>query len=93
MTVDEMGGVWLSANKFYDLCNQHLNRAVEIRCLDGKVHRGVITKVDPQNVYIQPLDGAGSNAGPGLYYWGWGWGWGYPIALASIAAIAALAFW
>lgn len=84
----------MSAENMYGLCQQHLNKAVEIRCQDGAIHRGVITKVDEQNVYLQPFDGAGDglNNGPGVF--AYGYGFGFPIALASIAAIAAFGlFW
>ncbi|GGH77357.1 hypothetical protein JOD43_001346 [Pullulanibacillus pueri] len=83
----------MSGNRFYNLCNQHMNKAVEIRCLDGTVHRGIVKHVDQQNVYLAPLNNASGGQGPGLYFWGWGWGWGFPVALASIAALTALAFW
>ncbi|MBM7645630.1 hypothetical protein JOD45_001848 [Scopulibacillus daqui] len=76
----------MSGQNMYALCQQHLNKAVEIRCHDGTVHRGIITKVDPTHVYLRPLDGDGAD-GPGVYAWGWAY-WGIPIALASIAAIS-----
>ncbi|MFC7392875.1 hypothetical protein [Scopulibacillus cellulosilyticus] len=75
----------MSGQNMYALCQQHLNKAVEIRCHDGTIHRGVVTNVDQQHVYLRPLDGDGVD-GPGVY--AWGWGWGFPIALASIAAIS-----
>jgi len=70
-----------------------MHRAVEIRTVDGQVHRGIINRVDQNHVYLSPLSGNqdGFDGGPGLYYWGYGWG--FPIALASIAALAAIAFW
>ncbi|WKB34659.1 hypothetical protein QS257_11810 [Terrilactibacillus sp. S3-3] len=78
----------------YDLCQRHINKAVEIRCHDGTIHRGVVTKVDERHVYLQPLDGMkdGFADGPGVFVFGFGFG--IPIALASIAAIAAIGlFW
>ncbi|GGL62575.1 hypothetical protein [Sporolactobacillus putidus] len=72
-------------------CHKLVNQCVEIRCHDGSIHRGMLTRIDGRNVYIQPLDGVRSD-GPGMFVWGWGWG--FPIALASIAAITAIAlFW
>ncbi|MET1249653.1 MULTISPECIES: hypothetical protein [Sporolactobacillus] len=74
----------------YSQCRNLVNQPVEIRCNDGSVHRGVLTRVDERNAYLQPAGSDMSN-NPGLFLWG-GWGWGYPIALASIAAILALGF-
>ncbi|MDD9148812.1 hypothetical protein OYT88_09645 [Sporolactobacillus sp. CQH2019] len=72
-------------------CHKLIDQPVMIRCHNGSVHRGVLTKVDGQYAYIRPMDGAGAD-GPGLFVWGWGWG--FPVALASIVAIAAIAlFW
>jgi hypothetical protein len=74
---------------------EHMNRPVSIRLHDGAVHQGVVRHVDGTHVYLEPIDGVGGVSGldgPGLYAWGWGWGWGFPVALASIAWIAALGF-
>ncbi len=64
--------------------NEHMNKCVEIRCHDGKVHRGIVRQLDRTHVYLEPIDGA--EGGPGVYAWGFFW---WPIALASIAWIAA----
>lgn len=75
--------------EIHSRCSKLVNQSVEIRCHDGTVHRGVLTKVDDRNAYIQPADGIGYD-GPGMFVWGWGFG--FPIALASIAAILAIGF-
>jgi hypothetical protein len=69
---------------------EHMNRPVSIRLHDGVVHQGIIRRVDATHVFIEPIDGVRGLDGPGVY--AWGWGWGFPIALASIAFIAALPF-
>lgn len=75
---------------------EHMNRPVNIRLHDGVVHQGIVRRVDATHVYLEPIDGVGGVGGvsgldgPGVY--AWGWGWGFPIALASIAFIAALPF-
>lgn len=74
----------------YSQCCGLVNQPVEIRCHDGSVHRGMLTRVDERTAYLQPAGSVLSNS-PGLFLWGSG-GWGYPIALASIAAILAIGF-
>lgn len=89
----------MSAEHFYHLCkNQYMNKPVEVRMLDGGVHRGIVSRVDREHVWLRPLDdGIGRDGGidgPGMFFW-W-WGWGFPLALAGIAGIAALSalwFW
>ncbi|TCP29164.1 hypothetical protein EV207_11289 [Scopulibacillus darangshiensis] len=76
----------MSGQNFYELCQKYMNQSVEIRCQDGTVHRGTITKVDGSHVYLQPIDGGDGVDGPGVYYFGYGFG--FPIALAAIASIA-----
>ncbi|WP_100487930.1 hypothetical protein [Sporolactobacillus pectinivorans] len=74
----------------HERCRNLVNQSVEIRCHDGSVHRGVLTRVDDRYAYLQvPGDPPGLDS-PGLFVWGWGWG--APIALASIAAILAIGF-
>lgn len=89
----------MSFQQHYNTCCQNMNRPVRIRTGDGKVHTGVVSKVDRSRVYLRPIGnrpqgglGYGFRGYPG-YGYGWGWGWG--IALASIAAIALLPlfFW
>ncbi len=73
------------------LCLRHRGRAVEIVTHDGMVHRGIITDVDYQMVYLQPL-GYGTNLGGFGYGWygRWGLGFGAGVALGSIATLALL---
>lgn len=76
--------------------NEHMNRPVQIRLHDGTVHKGVVRQLDRTHVYLEPLEGApggiGGGEGAGMYWFGWGFGW--PIALASIAWLAAFPwFW
>ena len=83
----------MSIDHIRGLCHAHMNRAVEVRMLDGAIHRGVINRLDGEHVWLTPLgDGVGPGAGwdgPGLYFWGWGFG--FPLALAGIVGITAIA--
>jgi len=89
----------MSVEQIRGLCHAHMNRPVEIRMLDGTIHRGVVSRVDADHVWLRPIDdGVGPGGGwdgPGLYWWGFGWGW--PVAIAGIAGITAIAlaglFW
>ncbi|MFD2046506.1 hypothetical protein ACFSTA_19385 [Ornithinibacillus salinisoli] len=84
---------------YYDLCNRHRGRAVEIRTKDGRVHRGIINHVNQQKVYLQPMDGGPRNLGGfgyGFYGPGFGFGGlGIGIALGAIGTLALLPwfFW
>lgn len=83
----------MSVEHIRGLCHNYMNTPVEVRMLDGNVHRGVINRVDQDHVWLTPLDDGGGAAGgwggPGVYWWGWGWG--FPLALAGIAGITAIA--
>ena len=91
----------MSIGHYHGLCQKYRGRAVEIRTRDGRIHRGVIHRVDRNRVYLQPL-GRPRNLGGfgyGCYgygcYGGWGWGWGgfgWGLALGAIAGIALLPF-
>lgn len=81
----------------YGLCCQYHGKKVRIRCHDGKIHSGRITRVTKSHVWIEP---SGSWGGFGLgYYGGYGYRYGYrsgyPIALSFVAgvALAAAFFW
>lgn len=81
---------------YYGMCQNYHGRAVEIRTRDGRMHRGIIHRVTPNRVYLQPLRRPRNLGGFGYGYgWGWGWGgFGAGIALGAIAGIALLgAFW
>ncbi|RYM06295.1 hypothetical protein EWH99_02905 [Sporolactobacillus sp. THM7-7] len=82
------------SNEIHSRCRKLVNQPVEIRCRDGSVHRGTLTKVDDRFAYVQPFE-PGLNDGPGLFVWGYGYGgFGVPIALTAIVAIAAIGlFW
>ncbi|KQL55105.1 hypothetical protein AN964_17380 [Heyndrickxia shackletonii] len=85
---------------YYHMCQRGIGRPVEIRTKDGRIHRGIIHRVDNRMVYLRPLPGGyGGYAYPfyggyGYPYWGWGWGWGFGagIALGAIGALAFLPF-
>ena len=44
----------MSNGHYHGLCRQYQGRAVDLRTSDGRVHRGVITHVDNDSVYIMP---------------------------------------
>lgn len=79
---------------YYGMCQRYQGRAVEIRTRDGRVHRGIIHRVTPNRVFLQPMRRTRNLGGFG-YGYGWGWGgFGLGIALGAIAGIALLgAFW
>lgn len=90
---------------YYDRCRECVGRPVNIRMKDGKIHRGIIDRVDRRQVYLRPLGnrelggfGYGFGGGFGGYrrgygYGGYGYGGGYGIALVGIAALSLLFFW
>ena len=82
----------MSVGHYYDLCSKNIGKPVEIREHCGKVHRGIIERVDREFVYLRPLEGspAGGPGGPGMFLWG-------PVAAGALwgiglGAIASLAF-
>ena len=85
----------MTVHHYYNLCQKHQGRAVEVRTHNGSVHRGVIHRVDRQKVYIQPLQGNRNLGGFGYGYYGgyrpWGFGFGFATGIA-LGAIATLAF-
>ncbi|SDC37008.1 hypothetical protein SAMN05421663_102218 [Terribacillus halophilus] len=86
----------MSVGQYRSLCQKYNGKAVEIRCHDGKIHRGIIQRVGRNRVYLQPL-GRSRNLGGfgyGGYGYGGGWGFGWGVALGAIAGIALLSlFW
>ena len=77
---------------YHAMCHRYTGRAVEIRTRDGRVHRGIIHRVTPNMVYLQPLRRP-RNLGGYRYGYGWG-GFGLGVALGAIAGIALIgAFW
>lgn len=82
----------MSAN-YYEMCHGGVGRAVEIRCHDGAVHRGVIERVERDGVWLSPLQ-AQAGGGAGAFAWGPGWGWWW-VPFAAFATLAWLPwlFW
>jgi hypothetical protein len=81
----------MSIEHIRGLCHAHMNRPVEVRMLDGTIHRGIVSRVEGEHLWLSPLGdrGPGGWDGPGMYWWGFGWG--FPIALAGIVGITAIA--
>ncbi|MGE8205098.1 hypothetical protein ACQKP0_11080 [Heyndrickxia sp. NPDC080065] len=80
---------------YYDMCRRGVGKGVEIRTHDGKVHRGIIHRVDNRMVYLQPLPRRNYGGYGYPYYGGYGWGWGgfgLGIGLGFIAGLAFLPF-
>jgi hypothetical protein len=75
-------------NRYYHICRRGIGRPVELRTKDGRVQRGVITRVNKQMVYLRPFET--KNYGGFGYGWGWGLG-GFGIGF-GLGAIAGLAF-
>src|SRR5699024_9878563 len=44
---------------YYDRCKECVGRPVCIRMRDGKMHRGIIDRVDRRQVYLRPLENKG----------------------------------
>ncbi|SET67682.1 ATP synthase alpha/beta family, beta-barrel domain [Oceanobacillus limi] len=88
----------MSVAHYYDLCNRHKGKGVEIRTKDGRVHRGIIQHVNQRKVYIQPMGGGRNLGGFGYGFYGPGFGGGglgIGIALGAIGTLALLPwfFW
>ncbi|WP_347834960.1 hypothetical protein [Gracilibacillus sp. JCM 18860] len=72
-------------SRHYDFCRQNVGRPVKIVTHDGQTHRGIIRKVNPSKVFLDPIDGnRGGPGGYGIgYYGGWGgWGGGFGLGIA-----------
>ncbi|MFD2654941.1 hypothetical protein [Gracilibacillus thailandensis] len=76
----------------YDFCRQNVGRPVKIVTHDGIVHRGIIRRVNPSKVFIDPFDARRGAGGYGYGFFGYGRGLGIGIALGAIATIAFLPF-
>ncbi|KAB8137524.1 hypothetical protein F9U64_08995 [Gracilibacillus oryzae] len=84
-------------SRHYDFCCQNIGRPVKIVTRNGQVHRGVIQRVNRNNVFLNSIDGNRVGGyGIGYYgygpYGGYGRGLGIGIALGAIATIAFLPF-
>jgi len=89
----------MSIGYYYGLCQRYRGRSVEIRTHEGRIHRGIIERVDGRHVFMRPLGSRGLGGfgyGFGGYGPGFGsYGGGYRIALGAIAALSLipLIFW
>lgn len=86
----------MSIGYYHGLCSRYRGRAVVIRTRDGRVHRGIIHRVTPNRVFLQPLGRGGrSFGGFGYGFYGGGWGLGWGIALGAIigVSLASLLWW
>ncbi|MEH7178339.1 hypothetical protein [Neobacillus vireti] len=86
----------MTMGNYYGLCNKYRGRAVVIRTRDGRVHNGIIHRVTPNRVYLQPLRRGRNLGGFGYGYYGYGWGAGWGIALGAIVGVslaAAFLWW
>jgi hypothetical protein len=79
-----MEGRYVSAHHYHDVCMKNRGRAVEIKTRDGRIHRGIIDRVDPYHVYLKPLRGPDSfgGFGYGLFAFGIGIAFGAIVSLA-----------
>lgn len=98
----------MSIDRYYHLCCKHQGKAVVIRTRDRRIHRGIISNVNRNRVYIRPFKnernlggfgyGFGGFGGPGRFggFAGYGgFGFGYGIALGTIIglSLSSLLFW
>lgn len=79
----------MNPNDVYNLCCRYHGKMVRVRCRDGRVHVGEITRVNRNMVWVRPYDGVG---GYGLGYYGFygpgpGYGLGVGVALGTIVGI------
>lgn len=77
----------MNPNDVYNLCCRYHGKMVRIRCIDGRVHVGEITRVNRNMVWVRPYGGVG---GYGLGYYGFygpGYGLGVGVALGTIVGI------
>jgi hypothetical protein len=82
----------MSVGHYHRLCNRYRGNAVKIVTNDGRVHRGIIHRVDHRRVYLRPLGGPGNLGGYGYGFYGGFAGFGYGLALGAITSIALLPF-
>lgn len=84
----------MSAGRYYDMCCRGVGRPVQIRTIDGQVHRGIVERVSRNKVYLRPIGRGPSYGGVGYGYYrgyggyGFGYGFGWGIAFGAIAALA-----
>lgn len=87
------------------MCRGHMGKSVVITERCGRVHRGVVDRVDRNYVYLRPMNRGRGIGGFGFGYYSYGYGGGYGggygygngarIALGAIAgfALATAFFW
>lgn len=78
----------MNPTEAYNVCCRYQGKRVRITCKDGREHFGRITRIDRDQVWIQPDRRFG---GYGLGFWGprFGFrGFGLGIALGVITGIA-----
>src|SRR5699024_3753876 len=71
------GGEHMSIDHFRNLCERHHGLGVEIRTHDGRVHRGIIERVDNRRVFLRPINRGQQLGGFGYGPWGFGGGYGF----------------
>ncbi|MCT2537776.1 hypothetical protein NC661_12500 [Aquibacillus koreensis] len=80
-------------SRYYHDCKNNIGRPVKIVTRDGKVHRGMIERVNNTHVFLKPMSSNLGGYGYGFYRpWGFGAGLGWGVALGSIATLAFLPF-
>lgn len=85
----------MSYEQNHALCRKYMGRAVEIRMRDGRIHRGIIQRVDNRRVFLQSME-RGRNLGGFGYGYGYGFGgyggFGAGFAIGAIASLVLLPF-
>ncbi|AXI08884.1 hypothetical protein CUC15_08130 [Oceanobacillus zhaokaii] len=84
----------MSFEQNHALCRKHMGRAVEIRMRNGRIHRGIIRRVDNRRVYLRPIGQNRNLGGFGLGYYGYGGygGFGAGFAIGAISSLVLLPF-
>ncbi|MFD1040215.1 hypothetical protein ACFQ3N_17720 [Virgibacillus byunsanensis] len=82
----------MSVGHYHELCQRYKGRAVAIRTVDGRVHKGIIQHVDHRRVYLKPIGHTRSLGGFGYGFYGGFGRFGLGLALGSIATLALLPF-
>ncbi|WP_442603838.1 hypothetical protein [Paenibacillus sp. KN14-4R] len=90
----------MHVSQAFGLCNQFHGRNVRIHTNDGRIHEGMIVRVDQDHVFIRPFGGNGCGCGgrahirgeqqahiSGFGFWGWNSAI-VPLSLFTLLAIA-----
>lgn len=51
------------SHQYYHICRSNIGKAVEIRMIDGRICRGIISRVSNSHVYLSPLARSISGSG------------------------------